>query len=314
METLMMEEIGKECPALALILDVHFVCFHLMDHFGTEEQKAKYVPRLASGEWIGAVSGTEPQGNTNIPEWQPMGKKDGDDIILNCTKLFCTSSHVADIILVLGLIDGALQCVLVEKGMKGLETGHVEHKLGLAGSGTGTVRYNNIRIPKENICLIKPQMSIDAATMFLNMSAICLGLSESVFEKTKNYVLNRTRFGKPLAGNQVVAHHLAKMATQIELARSILHRAARLYDEGKPDVTLTFMNKAYVPEMAVHIANQCIQLYGGAGYMEDTGIAKYLRDAVAFQLAEYPTELHYDWIALHMGLPIETMFPVFPIG
>jgi alkylation response protein AidB-like acyl-CoA dehydrogenase len=310
MEQLVMEEIAKESPVLALILDAHQLSYRVIQHVGTEEQKKKYLPPLASGEKITALSATEACGSTNFPEYAPM-KRDGDDLILNCTKIFTTNAHVADYYTVLGLLDGGLQVVIVEKGTPGLETGHIEHKLGMAGSYSGNVRFNNVRVPKENICIPKPGFDYGFAVCYLNISAISLGLSEGVLEKTKNYVLNRSRLGKPLASFQVVAHHIAKMQTQIELARSILYRAAELYDEGTPNMMLVSMTKVFATEMGVDIANLCIQLHGAIGYGEDTGIARYFRDAKCNTIGETSTDIHYDFIAMYLGMPIDTSIPMF---
>ncbi len=312
MEQLVMEEIAKECPVLALILDAHLLSYRLINHFGSKEQKKRFIPPTASGAQITAMASTEATGSTNFAEQQPMGKRDGDGIILNGTKLFTTNSDVAGFYIVQGMVDGEFVNVIVEKGTPGLETGAIDHKLGMAGSSTGTVRFKNLRVPKENILAEHSDVQ-DAsfALCFLNISSISIGLAEGVLEKTKTYLLNRTRNHKPLAGFQVVAHHLAKMQTQIELAKSILERAAKLYDEGRPDVVLTFMTKAFACEMAVDVANLCIQLHGAAGYMEETGIARYLRDAKCNTIGEISTDIHYDYIALRMGLPIDTSFPLF---
>jgi hypothetical protein len=218
MEQLVMEEIAKECPVLALIIDAHLLSYRMLNHVGTKEQKEKYIPLLATGEYIAALAGTEPAGSTNYPEYVNMGRKDGDDLIVNTTKVFITNSHVADVYVVYGLVDGAPQAVIVEKA------GQLEHKLGMAGSNTGTVRCNNVRVPKENICRQDAGLDLDFATTYLNISAISLGLAEGVFEKTKTYVLNRSRYGKSLGSFQVVAHHIAKMATDIELARIVSRR------------------------------------------------------------------------------------------
>ena len=312
MEQLLMEEIAKESPVLALIVDAHLLAFRMISRAGTEEQKQRFIPKLASGEMIGSMASTEAPGSTNYTELPPMGTYDGEDLILNTTKVFITNSHVADLYVFSGMVDGQTIPCVVEKGAPGLITGQIENKLGMNGSMTGTVRCVDLRVPKENILGEAGALDKEFAAMYLNISAISLGIAEAVVEKTTKYVMNRTRFGKPLGGFQVVAHHIAKMTAQVELARSIMQRAAILHDEGTPDLRLNFICKAFTCEMAVQVADLCIQLHGAAGYTEDTGIARYLRDAKCNTIGEHPTDIHWDYLALQLGLPIDTTFPLFP--
>lgn len=307
-ELLIMEELGKESPALALIMDAHMLTLRVLEYYGSEEQKQKYLIPAAKGEKISAFGITDPSGSSNYPEWTPLGVFDGDEIVLNNTKLYVTNSHIADFYMFQGIIDGKLCQVLVDKGTPGLETGHIEDKLGLAGTYTGTVSLRNVRIPRSNY--IDPAQAGAANPninlAFLNISVIALGLMEGVFEKTRNFVLERTRFGQPLGSFQVVAHHIAEMATKIEFSRNMIYNAAKLFDDGTPDVKLTFMAKAMIPTWSVEVASLCVELHGAAGYCEDTGIARYLRDAKGLCIGEYPTDVHWDFIALALGMPIQT--------
>lgn len=311
MEQIFMEELAKECPVLALVFDAHLLSFRQILKCGTDEQKKKYLSKLATGEMISASAYNDPAGSTSYLEWAPIGVRDGDDVIINTTKVFITNSHVADVYVVQGFIDGpAMYSIIVDKGTPGLITGQIENKMGMNGSYSGTVRFVDVRVPKENILQLVPSTKYDS-TMFLNISAISLGLAEGVLERTTNYVKGRIRNGRPLAGHQVVAHHIAKMRAKVELSRSLLYRAAMQYDKGIADLVLTYACKAYVCEMGVDVARQCIQLHGGVGYAEDTGIARFLRDALCNTIGELPTDLHYDYLALTLGLPIDTSFPQF---
>jgi alkylation response protein AidB-like acyl-CoA dehydrogenase len=287
------------------VIDAHLLGLRAIENYGTAEQKQKYLPRAATGEIILALNWTESPGSSNYPELESMGTWDGEDLVVDCTKLFITNSHVADVNVVQGMVDGKLTLGIVEKGTPGLETGDIYHKLGLHGSYTGTVRYNNVRITKDKVLLAGPAPATQTLC-FLNMAAIALGLSEGAFEKTKQYVLTRTRFGQPLGSFQVVANHIAKMATKIELMRSLTYNAARRFEEGRHDIMLNFMAKVYCSEECIKITNQCIQLHGGVGYTEDTGIARYMRDAKVTTIGEFPTDLHYDFIAMLQGMPIKT--------
>ncbi|MEL7563313.1 MAG: acyl-CoA dehydrogenase family protein [Dehalobacterium sp.] len=304
-ELLVMEELAKELPALALILDAHMLGMRVLEMYANEEQKQKYLVPGATGEKISAFGITDPAGSSNFSEWTPLGVFDGDEIVLNNTKLYVTNSQVADFYIFNGFIDGTLCYVIIDKGTPGLEDGHIEHKMGLAGTSTGTVSLRNVRVPKANyMAITKPPVNQNIC--FLNITVIALGLAEAALEKTKQFVLNRTRMGQPLASFQVVAHHIAEMATKIEFSRNMIYNAAKLFDEGTPNVMLARMAKAKIPDWVVEITSQCIQLHGGAGYCVDTGIERYMRDAKGLCIGEFPTDCHYDVIALQLGMPIKT--------
>ena len=306
-ELLVMQEIAKTSPTLALILDAHMLSIRVLEIYGTEEQRLKYLVPSAPGQIISAYALTDPAGSTNFKEWSPLGITSGDEIILNGTKLYVTNSHVADYYTFFGIIDDRLRHVIVDKGMTGLETGHIEHKMGLAGTSTGTVRLRNVRVPKSNLIPLVQHGFPPLDVAYLNISAIALGLSEGVFERTKQYVLDRTRFRSPLGSFQAVAHHISQMATKIEYARSMIYSVARLYDEKRPNLTLTRMCKAMIPEWSVEISSLCLQLHGASGYCEDTGIARYMRDAKGLCIGEAPTDIHWDSIAKELRMPIKTV-------
>jgi butyryl-CoA dehydrogenase len=301
-EMVVMEELGRISPALALIIDAHLYAVATIAELGTEEQKQNYVIPCARGEKICALSSTDPAGSTNYSEWMTNAVKDGSDYVLNGTKVFTTNADVADVYVVQALAEEGLKQFIVEKGASGLETGHIEHKLGLAGSNTGTVNYRNVRVPASNV--INPGDSSALWVPFLDVASIALGISEEVYEKTLKYLLQRTKAGKPLASLGPIPFQLAKMAAQIEFARNFIYNAARLFDEGRPDPKLPFMAKAVVTEMAVEIASRCIELHGAVGYCEDTGIARYLRDAQGFTIAEASTNIHWYLVAAMMGIPM----------
>lgn len=303
-ELLVMEELSKEMPTLGLILDAHMLTMRTLEFFASEELKQKYLVPGAKGEKISAYAITDVAGSSNYMEWTPIGVYDGDDIVLNNTKLFCTNSHIADFYCFQGFIEGKLYGIIVDKGTPGLESGQIEHKMGLAGTYTGTVYLKDCRVPKTNAILMGSDDRISLA--FLNISVIALGLAEGVFEKTKAFVSTRSRMKNPLSSYQTVAHHIAKMAAQIEFARNFIYNAAQLYEEGRPNVMYTRMAKALIPDMVVALTAQCVQMHGGLGYCEDTGIARYMRDAPGLTIGEFPTDIHWDVIAKMLGMPITT--------
>lgn len=318
MDKIVLEEIGKECPALALAIDAHHLATRQIYNFGSKAQKEKYLPDMAFGEVIGAVAATEAAGVIPCAEFQKMGTQGEKGFIVNGTKIFCTNSSVADVIVVCGVMGDNFCSVIVDGNSEGLQRGGslVEHKMGMHGTGTGTVLFNNVLVPYENVLVPEDANKIDpflTTQCYLGISAISLGIAESVFKKTKDYLNGRIRNGKPLSSLQVVAHELVDMKCKIELMRSILYRTAGITDEGTPDPMMIHITKATVPEMACDVAEAAIKLHGGVGYMEATGIARYLRDAVCNTIGENPTNFHKEQIALQLGLPIETSMPLVPI-
>lgn len=301
-EMVVMEELGRISPSLALMVDAHMYAVATISELGTEEQKQKYVIPCARGEKICALSSTDPAGSTNYTEWMTTAVEDEDGFVLNGTKMFTTNADVADVYVVQAVTATGLAQFIVEKGTLGLETGYIEHKLGLAGSNTGTVNYKNVRVPKSNLLI--PKDSLALFVPFLDVATISLGIAEEVYERTFKYLMERTKAGKPLATLGALPNQLAQMAAKIEFARNFIYNTARLFDEGRPDPKLPFMAKAVVTEMAVEIASRCIELHGAVGYCEDTGIARYLRDAQGFTIAEASTNIHWYLVAVMLGIPM----------
>lgn len=307
-EQIVMEEIAKELPVLALALDANMLSVRTLLACESDELRKKYLPGMATGELMAAYGITEPAGSSNYLEWPNIGVTEGEETVLNGTKNFVTGSHISDFYCILGLIDGALGVAVVDKGTPGLETGHIENKLGMNGSYSGTVTLNNVRVPKTNV--LRSVSNPDTPLAYVNISAISLGIMEAVVAKTKDYLMQRTRFKLPLAGFQRVAHNLAEMETKIEFARSMIFGTAQLFDAGEKVEQYTHMVKAMVPTWTVEIVTKCLEMHGGIGYSEDTGIARYLRDSICNLIGEFPTDQHWDQVALGMGLPIQTSIQV----
>ncbi len=317
MGQLVLEEIAKECPVLALVIDAHHLAYRNIDTFGTAAQKAKWLPKLAMGEVIGAGAGTEPTGAMPSLESQPMAVFTENGLLVNSTKIFCTNSGVADIFTVGGLIGSDFMFFIVEKDTPGLKCGGelIEHKMGMNGSDTGTVLFKDVLVPMENVLIPEDPEAVDrfrALECYVDISSISLGLAEGVFNKTLAYLKGRMRNGRPLATYQVVANHLARMKAEIEMMRAMVYTSADYYDNAVNNPIQVYATKAMVTEMAVEIAKKCVQLQGGIGYMRETGIERYLRDSVCNIIGETPTDLHLDQIAIQLELEIITSAPFTP--
>lgn len=297
------EEIAKESTAFAISLFVSMAMPAYLLEAPTSDLAEKYLPGLVSGDKVCCGALTFPVGSTNFAEWGVFGKRDGNDWILNGTKLYVTNTNASDVIIVIGFTeDYQVGCWVLEKGTPGLEDSHIERKMGANGNCSGTYVFSNCRVPNSHF-FVKQLGGIGVGNALC--AATALGCAEGAFEKTIEYTKVRTRAGKPLATKQVVAHRLARMHGQIEAGRSLLYDALRLADEGRPEDAKILINtsKYMLGDMAVDITLQCVQLHGGMGYCEDTGIARYMRDAVGTTIADCTPDQHVETIAALLGLP-----------
>jgi butyryl-CoA dehydrogenase len=296
------EEIAKEAPGFAISLFVSMAAPTFM--LAKPELAMKYVPDLIAGNKVCCTPITPPEGSTNHAEWGVFGKRDGNDWVLNGTKLYITNTRAADIFICLGLTeDYQMGCWIVEKGTPGVEDNHVERKMGCAGNNSGTYVFNNCRVSNDNFIVLNMEGDVGGGNALC--ASVALGCAEGVFAKTLEFVKVRTRGGKPLATKQAVSHRLARMYAQIEGGRSMLYEATRLVEEGRLQEAKILINasKYTVTEMAVDVARQCVQLHGGMGYCEDAGIARYLRDAMGTTIADCTPDLHLESIAFQLGCP-----------
>ncbi|OPX94710.1 MAG: Acyl-CoA dehydrogenase [Pelotomaculum sp. PtaB.Bin104] len=299
------EEVSKESPGFGMCLIVSMAT--LTQLILNPIMKEKYLEKALDGEVLVEYASGDPLGATNFSEWPVFARKDGDDWILNGTRLFASNNGVATVCCVVGYTeDRQLKLWMVEKGNPGMDNSYVEKKMGLSGQNSGTVTFSNCRVSKDMVVDFDPNPEHLVAS-FLMESAVALGIAEGVLEKTIEFTKLRTNRFKPLASMQAIAHKLAKNATLIELGRAIIYDTCRLAEENRPISKMIHMAKAWVCEMAVDVARDCIQLHGGLGYMEDTGICRYMDDAMGTTIADMPSDTHYSWLAYLMGLPDPTV-------
>lgn len=308
-EMLVMEALSAYNPAIATNFDAHNLALKTILYSGSEEQRERFLPDLASGKWIAAAAVTDPAGSTNFPEWGTQVQKDGDDYIISATKHYCTNVIAADLYAVYTQSQdgpGPMDCFLVPASSPGMETGPLE-SFGRSGTNTGTLLLTEVRVPAENKI---PPGDLYAASWlslgYLDFSAIMLGRTQGVFDKTVAFLKQRTRRGKPLAQLQSVAHRLANMACQIEQARSVAYDAAELWDAGTPNRMLHSIAKIATSEMAGNVALQCAAMHGAAGSDPATGVISALMSAPGSWNGEYPNDLHRDMIAADLGIELES--------
>jgi len=306
---LVLEELSRESQTLAIILDATVtLCYMPILWSGSEAQKQKYLPMCAAGK-LGAVAFSEPSGTRNFPAWKTRAVRDGDEWVLNGMKMFVTNSQAADIYIVQCRIDDneSPSMILVEKGTPGFSFGEIEKKLGWNGSNTGTIYFDDARVPLDNLIGGMHQGFPGFLQAFyescVGIGAMCVGSAAGVLKRALEYTRQRNVLGQNLIEHQSVTESIARAAMEVESARMMVYRTADLMDAGQvpnPGAPVTFLAsacKVNPPEMAARVCDLAIQLHGGAGYMNDTDIHRYWRDVRACQIGEGPTYQHLGFMA-----------------
>jgi alkylation response protein AidB-like acyl-CoA dehydrogenase len=273
---------------------------------GSEEQKRRYMPRLASGEWLGAWALTEPGSGSDAGGARTTAVKKGDRYVLNGNKTFITNGHYADVAVIIAVTDKSkgthgLSAFLVEKGTKGFRPGKKENKLGLRASDTSELIFEDCEIPLENLIGVEGEGFIDAMRVLdggrISIAALSLGIARGALDAALKYVKERRQFGKAIAEFQGIQWKLADMATELDAARLLTQRAAVLKDSGRKVTRESSMAKLFASEVAVRICNEAVQLFGGYGFIKDYPAEKYYRDVKLCTIGEGTSEIQRMVIA-----------------
>ncbi|MFE4045694.1 MULTISPECIES: acyl-CoA dehydrogenase [unclassified Priestia] len=294
-------EISKISPALGVILSVHTsVGTNPIVVFGTEDQKQKYVKKLATGEYLGAFCLTEPSAGSDAASLKTKAERKGDHYLLNGSKLFITNGGEADTYIVFAKTNPergsrGMSAFIVEKTMEGFSVGKDEHKMGLHGSRTVQLHFENVQVPVENR-LGEEGEGFRIAMANLNagrigIAAQAVGIAEGALTAAKNYANERYQFGKPILSQQGIAFKLADMETAVESAKLLMYRAAFLYDQKLPCKKEASMAKLFASQTAMNVAIDAIQVLGGYGYMKDYPVERYFRDAKVCEIYEGTSEI-----------------------
>ncbi len=296
-----LEEISKVDPAIGLSVAAHnSLCTNHILSFGNEEQKQRWIPKLATAEWIGAWGLTEHNTGSDAGGMNTTAVKDGDHWILNGAKNFITHGISGDIAVVIvrtgekGDSHG-MTAFAIEKGTPGFSSGKKEDKLGMRASETAELIFTDCRIPDANRLgevgdgFIQSMKVLDGGR--ISIGALSLGVSKGAYEAALKYSKERVQFGKPISEFQGVSFKLADMATEIEASELLLHKAAFLKNEGRPMTKFSAMCKMYASEVCVKIANDAVQIHGGYGYTKDFPVEKFYRDAKLCTIGEGTTEI-----------------------
>ena len=294
-------EISKVSPALGVILSVHTsVGTNPIVVFGTEDQKQKYVKKLATGKYLGAFCLTEPSAGSDAASLKTKAERKGDHYLLNGSKLFITNGGEADTYIVFAKTNPergsrGMSAFIVEKTMEGFSVGKDEHKMGLHGSRTVQLHFENMQVPVENR-LGEEGEGFRIAMANLNagrigIAAQAVGIAEGALTAAKNYANERYQFGKPILSQQGIAFKLADMETAVESAKLLMYRAAFLYDQKLPCKKEASMAKLFASQTAMNVAIDAIQVLGGYGYMKDYPVERYFRDAKVCEIYEGTREI-----------------------
>lgn len=303
-------ELSKVSAVIGVILSVHTsVGTNPILYFGNDKQKNKYLPKLASGEYLGAFCLTEPSAGSDAAALKTKAVKQGDHYILNGSKVFITNGGEADVNIVFASTDASqgskgISAFIVEKDTPGFIIGKDEHKMGLHGSRTVQMTFEDMKIPVENL-LGEEGEGFKIAMANLNTGRIgiatqALGIAEAAFEAAVAYAKEREQFGKPIAANQGVGFKLADMGTAVEAARLLIYRAASLRDQGIPCGKEASMAKLFASKTAVDVAIEAVQVFGGYGYTEDYPVERYFRDAKITEIYEGTSEIQRIVISKHL--------------
>ena len=295
------EELSRVDGSVGIIVAAHTsLCSNHIFVAGNEEQRRKYIPKLASGEFIGAWGLTEPGSGSDAGGARCSAVRKGNKWVLNGTKTFCTNGHYADVVVVIAVTDKTahthgLSAFIVEKGTKGFRPGKKENKLGLRASDTAELIFEDCEIPLENLLGKEGDGFIDAMRILdggrISIAALGLGMAQGAYEAALNYSKERRQFGKSISEFQAIQWKLADMATEIDAARLLTNRAAWMKDQGMKTTLESSMAKLYTSEVAVRCANEGVQIHGGYGFIKDYPAEKFYRDVKLCTIGEGTSEI-----------------------
>lgn len=306
---LIFEALSSGCTSTAAFLSIHNMASWMIDTFGNEAQRRKWLPRLTTMEIIASYCLTEPSAGSDAASLRTKAIRDGEHYVINGGKAFISGAGTSDIYVCMvrtgGEGAGGVSCIVVEKGMPGLSFGAPEKKMGWNSQPTAQVMFDDCRVPVENLIGEEGQgfkiamMGLDGGR--LNIGACALGTAGAALERAKTYLTERQQFGKPLASFQALQFKLADMATELEAARLLLLQAATKVDAKTPDATKhAAMAKRFATDVSFEVANQALQIHGGYGYLNDFPLERHVRDLRVHQILEGTNEIMRVIIAREM--------------
>jgi len=299
---LAIEELSRVDGSVGLIVAAHnSLCSNHIFKFGSEAQKQKYLVPLAQGKKIGAWSLTEPEAGSDAGGTRTVARRDGSHWILNGAKTFTTNGHYADVCVAMAVTDKSksshgISAFIIEKGTPGFKPGKKENKLGMRASDTSEVIFTDCRVPQENLLGPEGEGFIGSLKILdggrISIAALALGMAQGALGAATKYAKQRKQFGQPISEFQAIQFKLADMATEVEAARLLVFQAAWLADKGDARFTReSSMAKLYASEVAVRVANECVQIHGGYGFIKDYPAEKFYRDVKLCTIGEGTSEI-----------------------
>ncbi len=299
--SIIIEELSRVDGSVGIIVAAHTsLCSNHIYKAGSEEQKQKYLPKLASGEWIGCWSLTEPEAGSDAAGTRTTAVLDGDQWLVNGSKTFTTNAHYADVCVGMAVTDRTaarhgISAFIFEKDTPGFRPGKKENKLGLRASATGEVVFTNCRLPQSHLLGKQGEGFVDSLRILdggrVSISALSIGMAQGAYDAALKYSKLRRQFGRPISEFQAIQHKLVDMAMKIDASRLLTYRAAEMIDAGKRVTRESAMAKLFSSEAAVWIANEAVQIFGGYGFIKDYPVEKFYRDVKLCTIGEGTSEI-----------------------
>ena len=304
---IIIEELSRVDPSVGLIVAAHnSLCTNHIYLAGNEEQRTKYIPKLASGEWIGCWSLTEPEAGSDAGGTRTKAVKQGQCWVLNGSKTFTTNAQYADVCVAMGMTDRAashhgISAFILETGIPGFHVGKKENKLGMRASATGEVVFTDCRVPESQLLGKQGEGFVDSLRILdggrISIAALSVGTAQGAYEAALKYSKQRKQFGRPISEFQGIQNKLADMATEIDAARLLTYRAGWMKDQGQRVTKESSMAKLFASEVAVRVANEAVQIHGGYGFIKDYPVEKFYRDVKLCTIGEGTSEIQRMVIA-----------------
>ena len=306
--TLIVEEFCRADTTIGSAIILSDFSSEVVMRFGSEEQKEEVLPKVASGKAITAGCYTEPEAGSDLTAIKTRAEKDGDEWVINGSKIFITNGTIADYFIVLAVTDPnakpryrGFSTFLVRKDAEGLSTTKIGGKMGIRASPTAEVVFKNVRVSEEDVIGQLNRGFYQVLEFFdesrIEIAAQALGIAECAFDKTLEYVKQRKQFGQPIGAFQAIQHRLSHLATMIEATKLLIYKAAWNYDKKGIDPTLTSMAKYLAGKLAVQVCDEAIQMHGGYGYITENHVERYYRDAKITEIYEGTKEVQLNTIA-----------------
>jgi alkylation response protein AidB-like acyl-CoA dehydrogenase len=298
---IIIEELARVDPSVGLIVAAHnSLCTNHIFLAGTDDQRAKYIPKLATGEWIGSWALTEPESGSDAGSMRTKAVKQGECWVLDGSKTFITNAQYADVVVTMAITDRAasqhgVSAFLVEKQVPGFRVGKKENKLGMRASATGELVFTNCRLPESQLLGKPGEGFVDSLRILdggrISIAALSVGTAQGAYDAALKYSMQRKQFGRPISEFQSIQNKLADMATEIDAARLLTYRAGWMKDQGRRVTKESAMAKLFASEIAVRVTNEAVQIHGGYGFIKDYPVEKFYRDVKLCTIGEGTSEI-----------------------